>query len=138
MFGLVGGDWGSNVSPTVSEDQACDHLRNLNVSKSMDHDEMHSRVLRELADVVTKALSMISEKSWQAGDDPRNCCSVSLMSVPGKIMEQILLDLGRFRLDIWKKSLTVRVVRHWNRLPRNVVDAPSLETFKAMLEDNLI
>ena len=39
----------------------------------------------------------------------------------------------KFRLDIRKKSFTVRVVRHWNRLPRDVVDAPSLETFKARL-----
>ena len=36
----------------------------------------------------------------------------------------------RFWLDIKKKSLTVRVVRHWNRLPRDVIDAQSLETFK--------
>jgi len=28
----------------------------------------------------------------------------------------------------------VRVVRHWPRLPREVVDAPSLATFKARLE----
>jgi len=39
----------------------------------------------------------------------------------------------RFRLDIRKKSSTVRVVRHWHRLPRDVVDAPSMETFKARL-----
>ena len=41
------------------------------------------------------------------------------------------LKEGRFRLDIRKKSVTVRVVRCWNRLPRDVVDAPFPETFKA-------
>mgnify|MGYP001851884207 CR=1 FL=1 len=31
----------------------------------------------------------------------------------------------------------MRVVRHWNRLPHDVVDAPSLETFKARLDQAL-
>jgi len=38
---------------------------------------------------------------------------------------------GRFRLDIRRKFFTIRVVKHQTRLPREAVDAPSLETFKA-------
>ena len=44
------------------------------------------------------------------------------------------LEEGRFRLDIRKKFFTVRVVRHRNRLPSKVVNAPSLKAFKARLD----
>ncbi|KFZ67919.1 hypothetical protein N338_06357, partial [Podiceps cristatus] len=41
---------------------------------------------------------------------------------------------GRFGLDIRKKFFTMRVVKHWDRLPREAVDAPSLKVFKARVD----
>jgi len=43
------------------------------------------------------------------------------------------LKIGRFRLEVRKKFFTTRVVKHCSRLPREVVEAPSWETFKVRL-----
>jgi len=99
--------------PLVEEDCVRDRLSNLDAHKSMGPDGMQPRVLRELADVIGEPLSIIFERFWRTGEvpedwrkasvtpifkkakkeDPGNYTPVSLTSIPGKMMEQLILEV---------------------------------------------
>lgn len=57
----------NKIPPTVSKEQVQDLVIILNVHESVGQNNMHLRVLKKLADIVAKTLSIISEKSWLSG-----------------------------------------------------------------------
>ncbi|KFO07398.1 hypothetical protein N312_01840, partial [Balearica regulorum gibbericeps] len=97
--------------PIIQAEMVSDLLHHLDTHKSMWLDGIHSRVLRELAKVLTKPFYIIYQQSWLTGEvpvdwrlanvthiykkgwkeEPGNYKPVSLTSVPGKVMEQIIL-----------------------------------------------
>ncbi|KFV69127.1 RNA-directed DNA polymerase from mobile element jockey, partial [Dryobates pubescens] len=99
-------------SPVIQEEVVRDLLSCLDPHKSMGPDGIHPRVLRMLADELAKPLSILFQQSWLTGavpddwklakvmpihkkgqlDEPGNYRPVSLTTVPGKIMEQVILS----------------------------------------------
>jgi len=92
-------------------------------------DGIHPRVLKELADVMAGPLSIIHQRSWESGEvpadwklanvipvyrkgvreDPWNYRPVGLTSVPGKIMEKIILGITERHL---KNNEIIRHSQH--------------------------
>jgi len=65
------------------------------------------------------------QESW-GGTLYQGVCSDRKMGNGFKLKE------GRYKLDIRKEFFTMRLVRHWNRVTKEAVDAPSLEVLKGL------
>ncbi|XP_057310035.1 uncharacterized protein LOC130648032 [Hydractinia symbiolongicarpus] len=110
----------NSLSITITEKMVYDKLCNLNISKSPGPDNMHPRVLKELADVLTPAITEIFNNSlrsatvpenwkyanisaiFKKGDKnlPTNYRPVSLTSILCKILESFIKDaLVKFLVD---------------------------------------
>ena len=58
------------MAPIIHRETVSDLLHHLDTHKSMGPDRIHPRVLRELAEVLTKPLSIIYQQSWLTGEVP--------------------------------------------------------------------
>ena len=121
---LEGHDGGNDKLQTNPE-RVQDLLLHLDPYKPTGPDGIHPRVLKELADVMVGPFSIIFQRSWESGEvpldwklanvpifkkgkkeDPSNYRPVSLTSVPGKIMEKMVLELTEAHLgSLVKQSL---------------------------------
>ena len=107
-------------------------MKHLSYEDSLRELGLFSLEKRRLRDGLIAAYQYIKGRYRKQGDRlfSRVCCDRTRGS--GFKLKEV-----RFRLDTRKKFFTVRVVGHRYSLSRDVVDGPSLETFKAWLDQDV-
>jgi len=107
-------------------------LEHLSYKESLRELVLFSLEKRRLRGDLTAALQCLEGVYRKDGDKnfSRACCDRT-RSNGFKLRE------CRFRLDIRKNFFTMRVVKHWHKFPREVVDTPSLGTFRVRLDGAL-
>jgi len=111
--GAQDGNKGGKAPPTVKENQIRDHSRNLNIHESMGPDEMHPRILRELADVVAKAMATCHGKLKSQGSQVK-----TLVTGERETLCPFLKRVERRTLGIMDLSASpLCLERSWNRSP---------------------
>ncbi|PKU42688.1 rna-directed dna polymerase from mobile element hypothetical protein [Limosa lapponica baueri] len=89
-------------SPLIEEDWVRDHSGKLDTHKSMGPDGTHPRVLRELADVIVKLISIIFDKSWRTGEVPEDWRKANVMPVFKKGKKEDLGNYSQPHFHPWK------------------------------------
>ncbi|XP_059579059.1 protein lin-52 homolog isoform X2 [Alligator mississippiensis] len=113
MPGRAGDEHGrNNHLPTIARELVYDQLIKLDVYKSAGPDDLHPRVLKELAEVIVEPLAKLFHTSWRSGEvpedwkrakvvpihkkgrreNPGNYGLISLPSIPGKILEKLVKE----------------------------------------------
>lgn len=106
-----GKDWRNKVQHITGEHQIWDHSRNMNIHNSMRLNEMHPRVLKELADIVAKPLSIIPEKSWHSDIVPSDGKKRNITLILRKAKRPTLGNTDV--LGLYGKALVAEGLQEW-------------------------
>ncbi|KAK4822604.1 hypothetical protein QYF61_017336 [Mycteria americana] len=99
---------GENEAPIIQGEKVSDLLHHLDIHKSMGPDGIHPRVLRELAEVLTKPLSIICQQSWLTREVPVDWRLANVMPLYKKGQKE---DTGNYR-PVMKQIILTAITRH--------------------------